>query len=191
MKNALIIVFAVFCFMKPALAQEKTGNQDMDKMLELSRPGSMHQVLKQIAGAWKFQDKKLAFVKGTLVRTSRYDDRFFDVEITGGKLKLPVSGGMKEDSYRSFQLEGYDNARKTFVTISVNNHIGSDIQEQTGTYDPEKKQLSYEWESELLPGQKVRNRRVLTIVDADHYTEKYYAYRNNAFELIRELDYSH
>jgi hypothetical protein len=100
----------------------------------------MHQVLKPLAGTWQFQDSKLAFVKGTLIRTSRYD-RFFDVEINGGKLQLPVATGFKEDNYRSFQLEGYDNVRKLFITISVNNHIGSDIQEQTGSFDEAKKNL--------------------------------------------------
>ncbi|HEY0272338.1 MAG TPA: DUF1579 family protein, partial [Chitinophaga sp.] len=108
----------------------------------------------------------------------------------GGKLQLPVAAGMKEDNYRSFQLEGYDNVRKTFVTISVNNHIGSDIQEQTGSYDAARKQLSYEWDSELLPGKKTRNRRIITMVDATHYPEEYDEFRHGSFEKVRQLDYT-
>jgi len=42
---------------------------------------------------------------------------------------------MKEEPYQSMQLEGYDNPRKEFITTSVNNHIGSDVQYQVGRYD--------------------------------------------------------
>ena len=171
-----------------AIAQ--APNTEMTKMLDLSRPNANHEALKQLAGTWQFHDAKLSFVKGTLVRSSKYDDRFFNVEITGGKLQVPVARGMKEGNYRGFELEGYDNVRKVFVTIAVNNHIGSDIQEETGTYDASKKQFTYEWESELLPGEKVKNRRVVTLIDANHYTEEYYEFQDSAFVKVRELDYN-
>ncbi|MET3978219.1 hypothetical protein ABIB62_000787 [Mucilaginibacter sp. UYP25] len=171
------------------MGQAKPENTDMTIMLDLSRPGEMHEILSQLIGTWRFQDKKLAFVKGTLTRNSIYNDRFFNVEITGGKLQLPIRSGMKEDNYHSFQLEGYDNVKKQFITISINNHIGSDIQEQTGNYDAAKKQLSYEWESSILPDKKMRNRRIITFVDGNHYIEEYFEFNKGTFEKVRELDY--
>jgi hypothetical protein len=191
MKIIKITFAIIFIFSQISLfAQSKSTNEEMVKMLEFSRPAEMHQLLQQLVGTWNFQDAKLAFVKGTLTRTSRYNNRFFDVEITGGKLQLPISGGMKEDNYRSFQLEGYDNVRKQFVTISVNNHIGSDIQEQTGHYDAAHKQLIYEWENELVPRKIIKNRRVITLVDETHYTEIYFEFHDGNFEKVREIDYS-
>ena len=57
-----------------------------------------------------FQDTKLAFVKGTLMRKAIFNSRFYSVEVTGGKLPVPIAGGqMKEENYQSFQMEGFDN----------------------------------------------------------------------------------
>jgi hypothetical protein len=163
----------------------------MAQLLDLSRPGDHHLLLGAISGNWKFQDAKLAFVKGTLTRKPIYDGRFYLVEITGGRLPLPVADGkMKEDNYQCMQTEGYDNGRMAFVTSSINNHIGSDIQLQTGNYDPASKTFTYTWESELLRGQKLKNKRTLNITDADHYVEEYFEERNGKEKKVREIGYT-
>ena len=161
------------------------------KMLALSGPAKEHEVLARLAGTWAFQDAKLAFVKGTLVRKPMYEGRFYAVEITGGKLMIPVANGqMKEANYQGMQIDGYDNVKAVYTTTSVNNHIGSDIAFQTGSFDAGKNAFTYEWEEELLPGAKTKNRRVLTIKDADHYVEEYFELRNGEWAKVRELDYT-
>lgn len=162
-----------------------------NKMLALSGPGKEHEVLARLAGTWAFQDAKLAFVKGTLVRKPMFEGRFYTVEITGGKLMIPVANGqMKEANYQGMQIEGYDNVKAAYVTTSMNNHIGSDIEFQIGSFDAGKNAFTYEWEEELLPGAKTKNRRVLTIKDADHYAEEYFELRNGEWAKVRELDYA-
>ncbi|SEN95848.1 Protein of unknown function [Mucilaginibacter gossypiicola] len=174
----------------PSMAQA-TKPDTMDKLLDYSRPGQAHEVLGKLAGTWSFQDAKLTFVKGTLVRKAIYNGRFYSVEMTGGKLPVPVADGkMKEDFYQSMQIEGFDNPKMKYITISVNNHIGSDIQMQTGTFDPVKQAFTYEWDDELIPGQINKNRRVLTINDATHYAEVFYELNNNEWVKVRELDYT-
>lgn len=196
-----VFVAAVQFINKPARAQNpskatapgnaKNGNDAMSKMLDYSRPGSNHAILNQLAGTWSFQDAKLSFVKGTLIRKPIYNSRFYRVEITGGKLQVPVAEGqMKEENYQSMQIEGYDNPKMKFVTTSINNHIGSDIQLQTGTYDTAKKEFTYEWDSELIKGEVKKNRRVLKIVDKDHYIEEYYELKDGSYVKVRELDYT-
>ena len=81
-------------------------------------------------------------------------------------------------------------SRKKFFTTFINNHIGSDIEFQSGTYNAAKKQWTYEWESELLPGDKTQNRRVVTITDSSHYTEEYFEIQNGKAVKVRELDYT-
>jgi hypothetical protein len=78
-----------------------------------------------------------------------------------------------EAPYQNQQLEGYDNGRRQFVTTCINNYIGSDIELQTGTYEATTHSFVYEWESELVPGQKQRHRRVLRVPDAMQYAEDY------------------
>lgn len=175
---------------KPADASKKE-NDVMTQLLDFSRPGENHAVLGLLSGTWAFQDAKLSFVKGTLVRKPIYNGRFYSVEITGGKLKVPVANGqMKEELYQGMQIEGYDNPAKKYVVVSVNNHIGSDIQEQAGIYDAAKKEFTYTWQDELLPGEKVENKRILKIIDKSHYIEEYYELQDGKDVKVRELDYT-
>lgn len=191
LRTCIFIVFTMG-FGTPSIAQTGEQSDAMAKLLDYSRPGQAHDILGKLAGTWAaFQDAKLAFVKGTLVRKPIYNDRFYIVEITGGKLPVPVADGkMKEEFYQSMQTEGFDVPQNKYVTTSINNHIGSDIQMQTGTFDPAKQAFTYEWNDELIPGQPNKNRRVLTIIDSDHYTEVFYELRNNEFVKVRELDYT-
>jgi hypothetical protein len=163
----------------------------MNELLDLSRPGSNHAILGTLAGTWNFRDTRLAFVKGTLVRKPIYNGRFYTVEVTGGKLQVPVANQqMKEEFYQSMQIEGYDNAAMKFVATSINNHIGSDIQFQTGTYDPTAHAFTFEWNSELVPGERISNKRVIRITGNDHYTEEYYELQNGKDVKVRTLDYT-
>lgn len=169
----------------------RNENDTMKQMLDYSRPGNLHAILDQLTGTWNFMDPKRPFIKGTLIRKSIYDGRFYTVEITGGKLPLPVKDGkMKDGNYQNLQIEGYDNPKAKFVTTSINNHIGSNIEMQIGSFDLEKKAFTYEWETELVPGIKKANRRVLKIVDSQHYTEEYYEMQDGHQEKIRELDFA-
>lgn len=183
----LIFLFSILLATTTAFAQDSTYQQ----LLDFSRPGTNHVLLGKIAGTWSFQDAKRSFVKGTLIRKPIYDGRFYTVEITGGRLPLPVGDGkMKEDNYRQMLIEGYDNGRKQFVAISINNHIGSDIEMEMGNYDPVAKAFTYAGESELIPGKKQRYQRVLKIIDENHYVEEYYEDHNGNAVKVRELDYA-
>jgi len=163
----------------------------LTQLLDFSRPGPAHQQLAALQGKWDFQDVKRAYVKGVLVRESIFDGRFYTVEITGGKLPLPVANGaMKEDNYKSLQWEGYDNARKAYFTTSINNHIGSDEQAQQGLYDSTAQVFTYAWESELLPGFHVPCKRLVHLVDANTYTEEYLEERNGKWVEVRQLRYT-
>jgi hypothetical protein len=174
---------------KPAPAPAK--NAEMQQLLDFSRPGSNHALLGTLVGTWNFQDAARPFVKGTLRRTPMYEGRFYNVEITGGKLPIPIADGkMKEANYQGLQLEGYDNVRKQFVTTAINNHIGSDTEVQMGTYDAAKRAFTYEWEAELIPGTKTKNKRVLRFIDATHYAEDYYESQNGTDVKVRELVYT-
>ncbi|MEO3402757.1 DUF1579 family protein [Mucilaginibacter sp. CAU 1740] len=180
-----------------AQAQQKTADSSkkvgdvMTQMLDYSRPGKYHAILGKLAGTWHFQDAKLSFVKGTLIRKPIYNGRFYMIEITGGKLKVPVADGqMKEEAYQGMQIEGYDNPAAKYVTVSINNHIGSDIQEETGDYDAAKKQFTYVSETELIAGTKEKNKRILKIIDENHYIEEYYQQQDGKDVKVRELDYT-
>ncbi|MBO2009744.1 DUF1579 family protein [Hymenobacter negativus] len=187
---------AAFAQAKPAApasqpAASAAKEETMKQLLDYSRPGSNHALLSSLVGSWTFQDAARPFVKGTVRRTPLYGGRFYTVAITGGNLQVPVADGkMEEQNYQGMQTEGYDNGRRQFVTTSINNHIGSGIETQTGTYDAARKAFTYEWESELITGQRQKNKRVLRLIDTSHYAEDYYEIRNGAEVKVRELVYT-
>jgi hypothetical protein len=195
--TTLILMFTVLiqCIPNLASAQESktkdsTEKDLMKQLLDFSRPGNNHNILNKLTGTWNFKDPRLAFVKGTLIRKAIYNGRFYTVEVTGGKLPVPVADGkMKEEQYQSMQIEGYDNPKMKFVTTSINNHIGSDIQVQTGTYDLLTHTFTFDWEDELVPGMKNKNKRILKIIDDSHYIEEFYEQQNGKDVKVRELDY--
>ncbi|WP_439555500.1 hypothetical protein [Dyadobacter sp.] len=77
----------------------------MNQLLDYSRPGANHAILGKLAGNWAFQDKNLPFVKGTITRKPIYEGRFYLVELTGGKLQIPIANGqMKFEITRKLKL---------------------------------------------------------------------------------------
>ena len=171
------------------LAQKQEDS--MVQMLKNSHPGPNHALLGRLTGTWNFQDSKRPFVKGTIIRKPIYDGRFYSIEMTGGRLPLPVSDGeMKEGNYQSLQIEGYDNVKLKFITISLNNHIGSDIQYQQGLYDPKKNEFRYEWDNEIIKGEIMHNRRVVALIDGSHYNEIFYELQKGQYIKVRELIYT-
>ncbi|TLU97296.1 DUF1579 family protein [Dyadobacter luticola] len=184
--------FHGFAQTKPAKDTVQNKKEEvMNQLIDYSRPGANHAILGKLAGNWAFQDKNLPFVKGTITRKPIYEGRFYVVEVTGGKLQIPIANGqMKLENYQEMEVEGYDNVKKAFISSSINNHIGSNIDIQVGSYDPSGSVFTYEWESELQPGFKIRKQRVLQIVDDSHYTETYYEEQNGTKKITRSLEYS-
>ncbi|WP_461142496.1 DUF1579 family protein [Spirosoma pomorum] len=177
----------------PKPANTASQQEAMTQLLDFSRPGPNHALLARLVGTWAFQDKNLPFVKGTIVRKLIYEGRFCVVEITGGKLQIPIAEGqMKLENYQGMEIEGYANVAHKFVTTSINNHIGSGITKQSGGYDPKTNSFTYDWDSELRPGLTRKNRKVLTVLDEFHYTEEYYEEQNgtSTSKKVRELIYS-
>src|SRR3569833_1404599 len=159
MKKNLFFAITLTACMATGHAFGQDKNAAFNKMLSFSGPGRGHEALGRLAGTWAFQDAKLAFVKGTLTRKPMYEGRFYTVEITGGKLMIPVANGqMKEANYQGTQIEGFDNVKAVYTTVSVNNHIGSDIQMESGKFDTVSATFTYERDSELIPGSPVKNR---------------------------------
>ncbi len=181
-KLTLALLFSSWLAQGQTPAKPSAKEQDpMAQLLNYSRPGPSHAILASLAGTWTFQDKNLSFVKGTLVRKPIYEGRFFLVDITGGPLQIPIADGqMKLANYQGLEIEGYDNVKNSYITTSINNHIGSDTQQQMGHYDAQTRAFTYNWDSELRPGLEQKNRKILRIVDNDHYTEEYYELQNGS-----------
>ena len=85
-----------------------------------------------------------------------------------GKMQMPGEDGkMKDMQFKGMGIEGYDNAKKKFVSSWIDN-MGTGIQFSEGTYDPATKTFTYTSEIEMMPGMKTPVREVIKVPDNNH-----------------------
>jgi Protein of unknown function (DUF1579) len=170
----------------------------MKQMMELAKLNENHKMLGDLAGTWTYTVKfwmnpdpnaKPQESKGTAVRKSMMDGRFFVMDVTG-KMEMPGPDGKKKEmTFKGMGVEGYDNVKKKFVGTWVDN-MGTGIMMSEGTYDPATKTLTYTGEYEGIPGMKQKIREVVKIVDKDHHTFESYEDRGGQEAKTMEIAYT-
>src|SRR4051812_6946490 len=149
-------IFATLLFFVPlsllpvrSLGEEKTGAVDAEnaswkQLMALSTPDENHQLLASLVGSWNYagrevqidsRQKKTVLLefKGTAVRRSQWNGRYFVVELVSEKAKTPWLGG-HEYEFRGMQIEGYDVAKKKFFIATINNALDTGLAIDEGQY---------------------------------------------------------
>ncbi len=127
--------------------------------------------------------------KGTAVRKSIMDGRYFVMDVTG-KMEMPgPDGKKKETQFKGMGIEGYDNVKQKFVGSWIDN-MGTGIELSEGTYDPATKTFTYSAEIEPVPGMKSKVREVMKIVDKDHMTFEWYEDQGGQERKTMEIAYT-
>jgi hypothetical protein len=216
---SLAILFCSTLAVIPAFAQEPTNTpaaatspaasssgqptaEDMQKMMtqmmELSKLNENHKLLADLVGTWGYTVKmwmnpdpnaKPEESKGTAVRKSMMDGRFFVVDATG-KMEMPGADGKKKEmTFKGMGIDGYDNVKKKFVGTWMDN-MGTGVMMSEGDYDPATKTFTYASEYEAIPGMKTKIREVVKIVDKDHHTFEWYEDRGGKEVKTMEISYA-
>lgn len=184
---------------KPQATPSESPSQSemMKQMIELTKPGDNHKLLGGIVGTWDFtgrhfsddpKAKPLEF-KGSVERKSLWEGRYFISETTGDKLQMPWSDG-REIPYKDMSIEGYDNVKMKFVRAMIDNHFDTGILVFEGDYDSANKTITYNAEIETAPGQKIKTRMLVKILDNDHYMEEGYENHGGHEVKVTELKYT-
>jgi len=170
----------------------------MKQMMELSKLNENHKLLGDMVGTLSYNIKfwmnpdpnaKPQESKGTAVRKSMMDGRYF-VEDVSGKMQMPGSDGkMKETNFKGMGIEAYDNVKKKFVATWMDN-MGTGIMMSEGTYDPATKTFTYTGENEAMPGLKTKVREVIKLVDKDHHLLDFYEDRGGQEAKTMEITYT-
>jgi len=209
----LTILFAAALIVPPSFAQAQTPApatspaaasaqpdqaEMMKQMMELAKLNENHKLLTDLVGTWGYTVKmwmnpdpnaKPEVSKGTAVRKSMMDGRYFVMDVTG-KMQMPgADGKMKNMTFKGMGIEGYDNVKKKFVGTWVDN-MGTGIMMSEGTYDPATKTFTYTGEYEAIPGMKQKIREVVKIVDKDHHTFEWYEDRGGQEAKTMEISYT-
>src|SRR5215471_7419839 len=151
----------------PSLAQDKEKKNDktpneaemMALMTEMAKPGENHKLLEHSVGSWTYTVKMWmnpdpsappSESTGSAVTRSIMGGRFFVSDHTG-KMQMPgPDGKMTDMDFKGLAVEGYDNAKKKFVSSWVDN-MGTGIMMSEGTYDAAAKAFTYHAEYEMAP----------------------------------------
>jgi len=170
----------------------------MKQMMEMGKLNENHKLLADRDGTWNYTVKmwmngdpssKPQESKGTAVRKSMMNGRYF-VEDVSGKMEMPgPDGKMKEMMFKGMALEGYDNVKKKFVASWVDN-MGTGIMTMEGNYDPASKTLTYTGEVEPVPGMKQNIREALKMTDKDHMFLEWYESRDGKEVKTMEINYT-
>lgn len=170
----------------------------MKQMMELSKLGENHKLLKDLNGTWSFTVKmwmngdpnsKPQVSKGTAVRKSVMDGRYVAMDVTG-KMQVPgPDGKMKDMTFKGMGTEGYDNVKKKFVGSWMDN-MGTGIMTSEGDYDPATKTFTFTGEIEAIPGMKQNIREVLKVTDKNHMTFEWYETRGGQEMKTMQIDYT-
>ena len=168
----------------------------MAQMMEMGKIGENHKVLAGMAGNWTYTLKmwmdptgKPQESKGTSTRKAIMDGRYYIAEHKG-KFQMPgPDGKMKDMVFTGMAIEGYDNAKKKFVSSWIDN-MSTMIMNSEGTYDPGSKTFNYNAECEMMPGKTTKIREVIKIVDNDHHTFEWYDDSRGAEAKTMEISYT-
>jgi hypothetical protein len=171
----------------------KSEAQMTAAMMELAQPGENHKLLQRMVGTWTYKAKWWSGAQaapmewsGTTSTKSVMDGRYFISDYTG-KMSVPGPDGKAvEVPFKGMGIDGYDNAKKKFVTSWIDN-FGTGIMMMEGTYDSATKTATYTGEEEPLPGMKIKIRQTIKAIDDDHVSIEFYEERGGTEVKTMEI----
>ena len=169
---------------------------EMKQMMELAKLNENHKLLASTAGSWTYTVKmwmdptgKPTESTGTAVRKAIMDGRYVTGEYKG-KFNMPgPDGKMADVDLTGMTMDGYDNAKKKFVSGWVDS-MGTGIMLSEGTYDAATKTFTYLGDYEMMPGMKTKIREVMKLTDDTHMAMEYYEDRGQGESKTMEINYT-
>jgi hypothetical protein len=156
----------------PSAGEDKKGAPDqkaqMEAMMKAATPGEPHKNLEALAGSWDVTvkmwmdpsrppDESKATTEAQLIMGGRY-------------LEEKVSGEFAGMKFLGQALKGYDNVRKVYTYVWIDNMGTGTSVASSGSYDGGKKTFTYAGEEvDPLDGKKVKTKSVLRVIDKDKY----------------------
>jgi hypothetical protein len=187
----------------PGKKAEKAAGQPgeaemMAMMTQMAQPGENHKLLARGVGTWSLKVKMWmdgntnstpAESSATATIKEIMGGRFFATDVTG-KMQMPGADGKMTDSeFKGTGFDGYDNARKKFVSSWIDS-MGTGILNSEGDYDAATKTFTFHAEVAYAPEMKVKVREVVKIVDNDHHIFEWFEDRGAGELKTMQIDYT-
>jgi hypothetical protein len=171
-KNFLVVSSAVLLFTNISFAQDQNQEEAQKIWMEYMTPGWAHELLASHAGEWK---SVTTYWMDPSAPPQTMEGTTKNEMIMGGRyLKSTHSGEMMGMPFEGMSLEGYDNAKKEFTSVWIDN-FGTGTSISTGKYDKETNSIIYKGTVyEPMQGKDVTIKQVVKYIDKDHHTIEMY-----------------
>ena len=168
----------------------------MKMMMENAKLNENHKLLAELAGNWTYTVKMWmdpsappSESKGTATRKAEMGGRYFVMD-AAGKFSMPgPDGKMQQFDFKGRSTEGYDNAKKKFVSSWIDN-MGTGIMLSEGTYDPATKTFTFHATYDMAPGVQTKIRETLKLTDKDHHVMEWFEQRGGQEVKTMEIAYT-
>jgi len=178
---SLLPIFAVICFFRLA-AQTET---EMKAWQNYMTPGEVHKMIAQSDGEWNeditmWMDPAAPPTKTTATAKNEM--------IMGGRYQLSkTTGNMMGMPFEGMSLVGYDNAKKTFTSVWIDN-LGTGITTMEGGWDDASKSITFKGKMvDPMTGKDVSTRQVIKFLDIDTQEMEMYDTRNGKETKTMEI----
>lgn len=176
-------------------AGEPSEEEMMKMMMELSKLNENHKLLADLVGEWDYTVKYWFDPsappnesKGVAVRKPIMDGRYFSMDVDG-KMEMPgPDGKMQKLDFKGKSIEGYDNVKKKFFGIWLDN-MSTGPMIAYGTYDSSAKAWTYTGTMEMMPGQETKFREVVKVLSPDEHVFEFYEDRGGKEVKTMEITY--
>ena len=168
----------------------------MQMMEEMAKLNENHKLLGEMVGSWNYTVKMWmdpsappAESKGTATRRAEMGGRYFVMDASG-KFQMPgPDGKMMTMDFKGRATEGYDNAKKKFVTSWIDN-MGTGIMLSEGTYDPATNTFTFHSTYDMAPGVQTKIRETIKVTDKDHHVMEWFEQRGGQEVKTMEIAYT-
>jgi len=185
---SLLVVGLLFSSIS-VFAQEKGHKMSPEEKawMEYMTPGKMHEHFKSQVGDWTYvskfwmnpESKKPMVTKGTSKAETIFGGRY---------LKMSHEGMMMGMPFKGFGLTGYDNAKKVYQSIWIDN-MGTGIMYMTGNMQDGKMVLTGS-APDPASGHDITMKDVTTIIDKDHFMFEMYVVTPKGDVKTMEITYT-
>jgi hypothetical protein len=172
------------------IAQEENGqmNDQMKIWMDYMTPGPMHEMMAKNVGDWKttttfwnYPGAEPMTSEGTAKTEAILGGRYFKTVHSGNVMGMPMEG---------WSIEGYDNGKKEFMNIWIDN-MGSGMAFSTGKYD--EASGNYKYEGTMYDPMSNKDTKFTSIMkqvdDNNILFEMYGSYEGKEFKMM-EMTYT-
>ena len=177
MKSLRILTILIFISFITAssniLAQDQDATAQQQAWMEYMTPGAGHSVLTDHAGEW---NTTTTYWIDPAAPPQKYEGTAKSEMIMGGRyLKSYFTGDMMGMPFEGMSLEGYDNAKKEYTSVWIDN-FGTGTSISTGKYNEETKSITYTGTVyDPLSRKDVMIKEIIKTIDKDHHLMEMYS----------------